>query len=295
MIIHSTRSLLSHCQVAPWQLGDQADGAARWSLQPRGGKPCHQQPQTEETCRDVHLCGLEHLWHRDQQGGPGQVWMYVIFSVIIQPDFSTLYLTSFLILLGICHMLIATSYSFEMIICLTYLHLFSSKVAIKNKQITKLTPLCLFSYVFLMQCSFGGVSPGGKRPSICQRRTGSGFAVCPSESLARYERSPMCLIWKSHSCESSNLSTCVCLTLCRGGDLPLDLQWVPSFPANRSPAICLPKNGEPLHLQSWSSGCRKLFLLCFQSNDWQKCLLQVHPSHPFTPWWRSVNSGCATT
>lgn len=106
--------------------------------------------------------------------------------------FQYLYLTSFLILHGICHMLNATSDFFDMIICLTYLHLFSRKVAIKNSW----NKIDIFMFVFLMQCSFGGVSPGGKRPSICQRRTGSRFAVCPSKSLARYERSPMCVIGK---------------------------------------------------------------------------------------------------
>lgn len=55
-------------QVAPRQLGNQADGAARRALQPRRGEPRDQQPQAEEARRDVHLRGQEHLRHRHQQG-----------------------------------------------------------------------------------------------------------------------------------------------------------------------------------------------------------------------------------
>lgn len=74
--------------------------------------------------------------------------------------------------------------------------------------------------------------------------------------------------------------------LYRGGDLPLDLQWVPSLPVHGSATLCLPEDGEPVHLQSGSSGRRKLLLLCFQPHHREECLLQVHPPHPLTTWWR---------
>lgn len=94
---------------------------------------------------------------------------------------------------------------------------------------------------------------------------------------------PPCLRWKSHSCEDNNLFMCIRISLLRGGDLPLDLQRVPAFPAHGSPALCLAEDGEPVHLQSGGSGRRKLLLLCFQPHHREECLLQVHPPHPLTP------------
>lgn len=59
----------------------------------------------------------------------------------------------------------------------------------------------------------------------------------------------------------------------RGGDLPLDLQRVPGFPADRSAALRLPEDGEPVHLQGGISGRGKLLLLRFQPHHWEERLL----------------------
>lgn len=49
-----------------------------------------------------------------------------------------------------------------------------------------INPVYAFFKFSYLQCSYGGVSPGGKRPSVCQRGTGGCSAVCPSKSLATY-------------------------------------------------------------------------------------------------------------
>lgn len=206
--------------------------------------------------------------------------------------FQYLYLTSFLILHGICHMLNATSDFFDM---MTYLHLFSRKVAIRNSW----NKIDIFMFIFLCfphAMQFWRSFPRRKETQYMSKKDRESFCCVPLQKPGQvWTLSNVCHWEKVTLVKAATHPTCVCLTLCRGGDLPLDLQWVPSFPAYRSPALGLPKNWELLHLQSGSSGCRKLFLLCFQSNDWQKCLLQVHPTHPLTPWWRLVNSGCAAT
>lgn len=79
----------------------------------------------------------------------------------------------------------------------------------------------------------------------------------------------------------------------RCSDLSLDLQWVPNFPAHRSPSLCLPEDRKSVHIQGGSSGCRKLLLLRFQSHHRAKRLLQVHPPYPFTPRWWLVDCSCA--
>lgn len=92
---------------------------------------------------------------------------------------------------------------------------------------------------------------------------------------------------KCKKCSSSlnyNHLFFLCCFFSRGGDLPLDLQWVPSFHVHRQSPICFSEDRELVHLQGGSSGCRKLLLLCFQPRYWKKRLFQVHPPHPFTPW-----------
>lgn len=63
----------------------------------------------------------------------------------------------------------------------------------------------------------------------------------------------------------------------------MDLQRVPRVPAYGPPPLCLPENGELVHFQGGSSGCRKLLLLRLQSHHWKECVLKVHHSHPLTP------------
>ncbi|CAF89387.1 unnamed protein product, partial [Tetraodon nigroviridis] len=105
---------------------------------------------------------------------------------------------------------------------------------------------------FCLRGRSGGVSSGGERPGVRQRRPGSRAAVRSSESVAR------------------------------GGHLPLDLQRVPRLPARRPQALRLPEEREPVHLQSGSSGRRELLLLRLQPHDREERLLQIHPTHPFT-------------
>lgn len=142
-----------------------------------------------------------------------------------------------------------------------------------------------FNFV-LMQNSFGGVPTGRKRACVRQGRPRRSFALCSAKSLATYVHMSifMTSLWPSEGTGVATLD----FWCHRGGDLPLDLQRVSTFPAHGSPPLRLPEDGEPVHFQSGGSGCRQLLLLRFKPRHREERLLQVHPSHPSATWWRSV-------
>lgn len=144
---------------------------------------------------------------------------------------------------------------------------------------------CNFYFV-LMQHSFRGVSPGRKRACFRQGRPGGRFAVRSAKGLATYVHTStfMTPLWPSEETSVASLA----FWCHRGGDLPLDLQRVSTFPAHGSPPLRLPEDGEPVHLQSGGPGRRQLLLLCFKPCHREECLLQVHPPHPSASWRRSV-------
>lgn len=135
---------------------------------------------------------------------------------------------------------------------------------------------------FCLRGRSGGVSSGGERPGVRQRRPGSRAAVRSSESVAR------CVKASRPGPFGPEQLLCMCVWLRRGGHLPLDLQRVPRLPARRPQALRLPEEREPVHLQSGSSGRRELLLLRLQPHDREERLLQIHPTHPFTTRGRSV-------
>lgn len=128
---------------------------------------------------------------------------------------------------------------------------------------------------------FGGVSTRRKRAGVCQRRPGRRFAVRSAKSLATYVHTSTFMMSPWPVWETSFATFVV--SCHRGGDLPMDIQRVSSFPAHGPPPLRLPEDGEPVHLQSGGSGCRQLFLLRFKSCHREERLLQVHPSHSSAP------------
>lgn len=62
--------------------------------------------------------------------------------------------------------------------------------------------------------------------------------------------------------------------------IPLDPQRIPHLHPAGQKALCLPDNGQPLHLQGGLFGQWQLLLHRFQSIYFQECFLQLHPACP---------------
>ncbi len=69
----------------------------------------------------------------------------------------------------------------------------------------------VYSFLFSphLRCSRAGVSPGGKRPSVRQRRAGGRSAVCPSKSVATYVTGLHASIRKKVSLVKITVTTCL--------------------------------------------------------------------------------------
>lgn len=122
----------------------------------------------------------------------------------------------------------------------------------------------LFLFLFLFLLMFDVVVeefPQEERDPVYVKEGQGAVLLCVPPKAWPRTYSSSCLIERKVSLVKMTITTC--LYLYRGSNLPLDLQWVPSFPAHRLPSVCLPEDWELVHCQSGSSGCRKLFLFCF--------------------------------